>query len=291
MFVRGDWGTPVPTEIKSSKTEPLNVENLGTDLRSASIIAAKSTADASFDFDAPSKAGRLMVVSIRSTTKIALVDYFSNWGMTVEAVSNARDALREAARFRPSIIVYQVELEHPDGLAPLSALRDRFDIPLIVTAKGTNSLIDAAEMFDAGADDFLPEPFSQRELLARIRAAFRRRYRFHFCSEQHEHMRYRFGQWSLRLGDHNITGSDGRAVKLTKAEYALLIAFLKAPMTALSREHLICATRVNGDCFDRAVDVTIGRLRRKLEADANSPGIILTVRGVGYVLSLPVETT
>jgi two-component system, OmpR family, response regulator len=265
------------------------VENLSAGLRSPSIIAAESRTDARFDLDAREKAARLMVVSIQSTTRIALVDYLTNWDMTVEAVSSAKDALREAARFNPNIIVQQIEFDHPDGLAPLYALRDRFDIPLIVTGNNANSLIDAVDIFDGGADDFLPEPFSQRELLARVRAAFRRRYQYHFCSERHGHMRYRFGHWTLSLGNRNLAGPNGRLVKLTKAEYALLVAFLNAPMTPLSREQLICSTRVNGDCFDRAIDVTISRLRRKLDSGAGSLGIIRTVRGVGYVLTLPVE--
>jgi two-component system, OmpR family, response regulator len=78
-------------------------------------------------------------------------------------------------------------------------------------------------------------------------------------------------------------------VALTKSEYALLVAFLDAPQRPLTREHLLQATRVHEDVFDRSIDVQVLRLRRKLETDASAPGIILTERGVGYVFALPVE--
>jgi DNA-binding response OmpR family regulator len=76
---------------------------------------------------------------------------------------------------------------------------------------------------------------------------------------------------------------------LTKGEFALLVAFLSAPQRPLSREHLLQATRVHEDVFDRSIDVQILRLRRKLEADASAPRIIQTERGVGYVFTVPVE--
>jgi len=86
-----------------------------------------------------------------------------------------------------------------------------------------------------------------------------------------------------------LTDSDGASVALTKGEYALLIAFLDAPQRPLSREHLLQATRVHEDVFDRSIDVQILRLRRKLETDPSAPRIIQTERGVGYVFALPVE--
>jgi DNA-binding response OmpR family regulator len=76
---------------------------------------------------------------------------------------------------------------------------------------------------------------------------------------------------------------------LTKGEYALLLAFVSAPQRPLSREHLLQATRVHEDVFDRSIDVQILRLRRKLEADPSQPRIILTERGIGYVFALPVQ--
>jgi len=76
---------------------------------------------------------------------------------------------------------------------------------------------------------------------------------------------------------------------LTKGEYALLIAFLGSPQRPLSREHLLQATRIHEDVFDRSIDVQVLRLRRKLETDPSTPSVIRTERGVGYIFSLPVE--
>jgi len=86
-----------------------------------------------------------------------------------------------------------------------------------------------------------------------------------------------------------LTDSSGIPVALTKGEYSLLIAFLDAPQRPLSREHLLQATRMHEDVFDRSIDVQVLRLRRKLETDPNTPRVILTERGVGYVFALPVE--
>ena len=80
------------------------------------------------------------------------------------------------------------------------------------------------------------------------------------------------------------------AVALSKGEYALLLAFLEAPQRPLTREHLLQATRVHEDIFDRSIDVQVLRLRRKLETDPSAPRIIQTERGVGYVFALPVES-
>jgi DNA-binding response OmpR family regulator len=78
-------------------------------------------------------------------------------------------------------------------------------------------------------------------------------------------------------------------VTLTKGEYSLLVAFLDAPQRPLTREHLLQATRVHEDVFDRSIDVQILRLRRKLESDPRAPRVIQTERGVGYTFNLPVE--
>ena len=86
-----------------------------------------------------------------------------------------------------------------------------------------------------------------------------------------------------------LSDPDGAPVALTKGEYALLLAFLDAPQRPLSREHLLQATRVHEDVFDRSIDVQILRLRRKLERDPTAPRVIQAERGVGYVFAVPVE--
>src|SRR6202022_149433 len=97
------------------------------------------------------------------------------------------------------------------------------------------------------------------------------------------HGRCRFGGWQLDRRTRRLTDPAGAPVTLTKGEYALLVAFLDAPLRPLTREHLLQATRVHEDVFDRSIDVQILRLRRKLEADPSAPHVIRTERGIGYV--------
>ena len=95
------------------------------------------------------------------------------------------------------------------------------------------------------------------------------------------------GNSTARL--RRLTDPAGAPVALTNGEYAMLLAFLEAPQRPLSREHLLQATRVHEDVFDRSIDVQILRLRRKLERDPSAPRVIQTERGVGYVFAVPVE--
>src|SRR6202043_2434550 len=95
--------------------------------------------------------------------------------------------------------------------------------------------------------------------------------------------------WQLDRRNRRLSDSSGAPVVLTKGEYALLLAFLDAPQRPLSREHLLQATRIHEDVFDRSIDVQVLRLRRKLEVDPKAPRVIRTERGVGYVFAIPVE--
>ena len=100
---------------------------------------------------------------------------------------------------------------------------------------------------------------------------------------------YRFNGWSLERRTRRLVNPDGAPVLLTKSEYALLLAFLKAPQRPLTREMLLQATRVREDIFDRSIDVQVLRLRRKLEIDPNAPRVIETERGVGYIFTAIVK--
>jgi two-component system OmpR family response regulator len=141
-----------------------------------------------------------------------------------------------------------------------------------------------------GADHYHTKPFNVHELPARIRAVLRRRDVQRLLSEQKsEPGVYRFGSWKFNRHSRQLSARDGVSVALTKGEYALLVAFLERPHTVLSRDHLLQATRMHKDVFDRSIDVQILRLRRQLEVDPCHPQIIRTERGVGYLFALSVE--
>jgi two-component system, OmpR family, response regulator len=143
--------------------------------------------------------------------------------------------------------------------------------------------VDRVVGLELGADDYLTKPFGLRELLARIRAVLRRRQAGLAASRRDSAQgRSQFGGgWLLDRRLRRLTDPNDVAVPLTKAEYALLVAFLDAPRRPLSREHLMQATRMHEDVFDRSIDVQVLRLRRKLEADPSMPRLVKTERGGG----------
>ena len=100
---------------------------------------------------------------------------------------------------------------------------------------------------------------------------------------------YRFAGWKLERRGRRLIGPNESLVPLSKGEYALLLAFLEAPQRPLTREHLLQATRIHEDIFDRSIDVQVLRLRRKLEADPSAPRVIQTERGIGYVFAPHVD--
>ena len=96
--------------------------------------------------------------------------------------------------------------------------------------------------------------------------------------------------WELTTGTRRLKSPDGRNVELTNSEYALLVAFLRAPQKILSRDQLLETSRLHDDIYDRSIDVQILRLRRKIEKDPAKPRYLRTERGAGYVFGVPVET-
>jgi DNA-binding response OmpR family regulator len=101
---------------------------------------------------------------------------------------------------------------------------------------------------------------------------------------------FRFSGWELNTGTRRLKSPDGRNVDLTNSEYALLVAFLRAPQQILTRDQLLESSRLHDDIYDRSIDVQILRLRRKIEESPNQPKLIRTERGSGYYLDSPVET-
>jgi DNA-binding response OmpR family regulator len=150
--------------------------------------------------------------------------------------------------------------------------------------------MDRIISLELGADDYIVRP-SPRELLARARAILRRREMARVARQRDpEGGGYSFNGWQLERRTRRLVDANGMPVSLSKGEYALLLAFLEAPQRPLSREHLLQATRVHEDIFDRSIDVQVLRLRRKLEVVPSAPRVIRTERGVGYIFAPPVQS-
>jgi DNA-binding response OmpR family regulator len=217
-------------------------------------------------------------------------NYFQDNNIRTLKASGREQMVRQLGSAEVNLVVLDLRLGQEDGLDLLREVRSGSDVPVIIITGHRRDDIDRVVGLELGADDYLTKPFNLRELLARVRAVLRRfdAGRAPAAREQ-EYGRWRFGGWQLDRRTRRLTDPDGAPVALTKGEYALLIAFLDAPQRPLSREHLLQATRVHEDVFDRSIDVQILRLRRKLERDASAPRVIQTERGVGYVFAVPVE--
>ena len=217
---------------------------------------------------------------IRDLTSRSLTQH----GFSVSAVADGK-ALRRILADEPcDLIVLDLMLPGESGLDICREIRGVLNVPIIMlTALGEES--DRVVGLEMGADDYLAKPFSTRELVARIRAVLRRA-----AGSATGKGDYRFGGWTLEAVRRRLVSSDGTIVRLTGAEFDLLLAFLEHAQEVLSREQLSEIIKGRSPhVFDRSIDVLIVRLRRKLEPDPREPTLLQTVRSGGYVLSVAVE--
>jgi two-component system, OmpR family, response regulator len=234
---------------------------------------------------------RILVVVDDLAMRQMVVDFLNNNNMRAISASGRQQILRQIAESEPNLVMLGLGFGQVDGLDLLREIRSRSDVPIIITGDRRDE-IDRVVGLELGADDYITEPFGLRELLARIRAVLRRREAGRATAQRDDPGRgccCQFGGWRLDRRARRLTGPNGALVALTKSEYALLITFLDAPQRLLTREHLLQATGVHEEIFERSINVQILRLRRKLEGDPGAPRIIQTERGVGYVLALAVE--
>ena len=216
--------------------------------------------------------------------------YFEEHSIPASAASNRAGLSRHLAVTNPCLILLEVRLGQDDGLDVLREIRAHSDVPIIMTGHRLDET-DRVVGLEIGADDCIVKPFGLRELLARVRAVFRRQEMGRVArTRDPERGGYRFGGWQLERRGRKLVDPNGAQVSLSKGEYALLLAFLDAPQRPLTREQLLQATRVHEDIFDRSIDVQVLRLRRRLEADPSAPRMILTERGVGYIFAVTVES-
>jgi two-component system OmpR family response regulator len=218
-------------------------------------------------------------------------NYFEERSLSTVTVSDERMLRSLLTHQKPRLILLDLQLGNADGYQLLRTIRSSSDVPIIVITGRHVQEIDRIAGLDGGADDYVIKPFGLGELWARARAVLRRREVMENPQVPHPPARgYRFAGWVLSGKNRILTGTTQPNVELTRAEYDLMTAFLESPLQPLSREYLVGATRHHDhDVFDRSIDVLIMRLRRKVESGSNAPRIIVTERGVGYVLAVEVE--
>jgi DNA-binding response OmpR family regulator len=202
-------------------------------------------------------------------------------GYDVEVCADGETGLRRAEQSQPDLVVLDVMLPGADGFAVLRDMRHAgLHMPvLMLTARGEES--DVLTGFDSGADDYVTKPFSTAELLARVRALFRRA-----ASPAAERAPLaRFGTVTVDEASRTVRRGN-HAVELAPREFDLLLALLRREGAVASREALLREVWQweNTDVATRTVDIHIAELRRKLEEDPSEPRHILTVRKAGYRL-------
>lgn len=236
------------------------------------------------------RAQSVLIVDDDPATRRMVSRYFEEHDLRVSSAATREDLHRCLEVEQPNLILLDLRLGQEDGLDLLREIRSRSDVPVIITTGHRLDEIDRVVGLELGADDYVLKPFGLRELFARVRAVLRRNEGVRVArSSEARSASYRFNGWRLDTATRMLTDPAGSDVTLTNGEYTMLRAFLEAPQRPLSREHLLQATRVHDDIFDRSIDVQVLRLRRKLEADTSAPRMIRTERSVGYIFVADVQ--
>ncbi len=231
----------------------------------------------------------ILIVDDDREIRTLLGDYLQKNGYRTTTVADGKAMRRALEQSHVDLIVLDLMLPGEDGLKLTRDLRAHSQIPIIMlTALGEE--VDRVVGLEVGADDYLPKPFSPRELVGRIKAILRRTAHMPRDPAHTAVSTYRFGDWKLDVTSRSLIHADGSQHALSGAEFRLLTILLAHPTRVLSRSQLMELLRGREiDPFDRSVDVRISRLRQVLRDDARAPKIIKTVYGEGYVMGVPVE--
>jgi DNA-binding response OmpR family regulator len=232
----------------------------------------------------------ILVVDDDPQIRGLLNEYLTDNGLRVSAAATGLEMTQILADEAIDLVILDLRLANEDGMAIARSLRERLAVPVVMLT-GVRDEADRVMGLELGADDYVTKPFSPRELLARIRTVLRRTKQSPSDPVREREVRaYRFGDFELNVRTRRLKRQDGRAVNLTNGELNLLAALLAAPARILTRDQLLEASRVyDNEVYDRAIDIQVLRLRRKIEADPTQPRYIVTERGVGYIFSAPVE--
>jgi two-component system OmpR family response regulator len=230
----------------------------------------------------------ILLVEDDREIRTLLSDFLAGEGFDV-AVADGGEAMdRVIARRAPDLVVLDLMLPGEDGLSICRRLRARGNVPILILTAKTDET-ERIVGLELGADDYLGKPFNPRELLARIRAILRRA--GGGGAAEPPRRRLAFASFVADLDARYLETTAGARVPLTSAEFDLLACMVERPRRVLSRDQLLDWTRGRtADPLDRTIDVTMSRLRRKLEAVDSSAGVLITtVRNGGYLFAAEVR--
>ncbi len=225
-------------------------------------------------------AERLLVIDDDARLTAMLSDYLTGAGFAVERRATGRDGLAALERGAFDAIVLDVMLPDIDGFEVCRAIRTRWQTPILMLT-GRGEEMDRIVGLEIGADDYLPKPFSPRELQARLRAILRRGR----AAAPAPDAPSRFGRLEIDRGSRMVR-VDGEEKTLTSYQFDLLAALADHAGRVLNRERLLDLVKGETlEAFDRSIDVHISRIRAAVEDDPKHPRRIITVRGAGYVFA------
>ncbi|MDP9972027.1 two-component system OmpR family response regulator [Variovorax paradoxus] len=226
-----------------------------------------------------------------------LANYLQSHGFRVTQLHNGPSLMALMDSDPADLVLLDLGLPGEDGFSIARRMRENWRCGLVIVT-GRGDAVDKVVGLEVGADDYVTKPFDLRELVARVKAVLRR-----LAPDPAQAPgaaapaapapaasdRLRFAGWQLDLAARSLANPQGQNVPLTGGEFDLLCAFARHPGRVLSRDFLLEQTRGREAApFDRTIDVQVGRLRKKIEADPDDPQIVKSVRGAGYILVPPV---
>jgi two-component system, OmpR family, response regulator len=236
-----------------------------------------------------SQSQHIIIVDDEAPAREMVGDYLKMHGFTVTLCDGGKSLRAAIEGSVPDLVVLDLNMPEEDGLSIIRDLKGRTNVPVIMLT-ATASPIDRVVGLELGADDYVAKPCELRELMARIRSVLRRstpaRAQEAAGAKAAKDALVRFGTKWLDLQAQALRDDEGNEHPLTASEFGLLKVFAANPKRVLSRERLLeLANARDSEAFDRAVDLRIMRIRRKIEIDPTKPAVIRTIRGGGYLFS------
>jgi two-component system OmpR family response regulator len=231
----------------------------------------------------------IIIVDDEAPAREMVGEYLKMHGFTVTLCDGGKSLRGAIEASVPDLVVLDLNMPEEDGLSIIRDLKSRTNVPVIMLT-ATASPIDRVVGLELGADDYIAKPCELRELMARIRSVLRRssptRAAPEAAAKAAKDRLVRFGTKWLDLEAQALRDDEGNEHPLTASEFGLLKVFAANPKRVLSRERLLeLANARDAEAFDRAVDLRIMRIRRKIEPDPTKPAVIRTIRGGGYLFS------
>ena len=218
----------------------------------------------------------ILIIDDDKKLNLLLKDFFKDFGFTTLTATHPEDGLKKIKQKSPDIIILDVMLPGMNGFEVCKTVRKFSSIPIIMlTAKG--ELMDRVVGLELGADDYLAKPFEPRELVARIQSVLRR------IHPVEKNQVRKFGSMVIDFNKHTVE-VDGKNIEMTTNEFSALCLLARNPNKVLNRDQILDEmSGIECDAFNRSVDITMSRLRQKLNDDPKNPSFIKTVWGTGYM--------